>query len=201
MSELLAGLALGMAAGIAPGPLQALVLTSALEGGFAAGRRVAIAPLLSDVPVVIISLLALSAIPDAAVTGLGLVGGIVVLVMAAAWLRSPEAPADVVRPASRDYRRGVLVNLLSPHPWIFWAVVGGPLLVGAWQRSPGTAVAFLGGFYTLLVGSKVALAWVVARGGRSLDQTVRRRLTVGGVALLAVAGLVLIGEAATGRLV
>ena len=33
-----------------------------------------------------------------------------------------------------DLRRSALVNALSPHPWLFWITVGGPLLVDGISR-------------------------------------------------------------------
>ena len=75
MTELLAGLSIGLAAGLAPGPLQALILTATLQRGFGAGWRVAVAPLLTDAPIVALSVLAVGALPDAGVRALGIGGG------------------------------------------------------------------------------------------------------------------------------
>ncbi|MDD4274626.1 MAG: hypothetical protein PHG14_13000 [Desulfobacter postgatei] len=58
---------------------------------------------------------------------------------------------------------GGLVNILSPHPFLFWITVGVPVASKAWQIHPGGAIGFVTGFYLLLVGSKLALAFVVAR--------------------------------------
>jgi threonine/homoserine/homoserine lactone efflux protein len=63
-------------------------------------------------------------------------------------------------------RQAVLVNALSPHPWLFWATVGGPLLVEAGDESAALAVAFLAGFYAMLVGAKVGMAGLVEIGRR-----------------------------------
>ena len=32
--------------------------------------------------------------------------------------------------------RGAMVNALSPHPWLFWATVGGPTLIAAYNQAP-----------------------------------------------------------------
>jgi threonine/homoserine/homoserine lactone efflux protein len=123
------GLSLGLGAGLAPGPLLALVVGATLERGFAAGARVA---------------------------------------------EPGVAPADL--------RRAVLVNALSPHPWLFWITVGGPLLVADGFAS---GAAFLAGFYATLVGAKVAIAGVVAAGrrrgaGRLVPGPLAARLGTGG---------------------
>jgi threonine/homoserine/homoserine lactone efflux protein len=73
-----------------------------------------------------------------------------------------EAPAE--RP--RSWLKGILTNLLSPHPWLFWLTVGAAILAKAMAQSWLAAVAFLCGFYLLLVGSKVLVALTA---GRSRD--------------------------------
>jgi len=57
MNSFLLGLSLGLGAGLAPGPLLALVIRSTLQDGAAAGVRVAFSPLVTDVPIIAIALL------------------------------------------------------------------------------------------------------------------------------------------------
>ncbi|WP_158842242.1 LysE family transporter [Saccharothrix deserti] len=86
-------------------------------------------------------------------------------------------------------RRAVLVNVLSPHPWIAWATALGPLTITTWRESAGAGAALLIGFYLTLVGGKVVIALLVARGRRHLGDTgYRRALTCAGV-LLVLAGV------------
>jgi len=59
--------------------------------------------------------------------------------------------------------KGVLVNILSLHPYLFWITVDVAVASKAWQIHPGGAIGFVTGFYLLLVGSKLALVFVVAR--------------------------------------
>ncbi len=94
--------------------------------------------------------------------------------------------------AAADIQRGVLTNLLSPHPWLFWVAVGGPLLVEAWERTPWAAAAFVGGFFGLLVGSKLALAAVAAQGRRFVSQAWYRRSVMAGGWLIAAMGVWLV---------
>jgi threonine/homoserine/homoserine lactone efflux protein len=195
MELLLAGLALGAGAGLAPGPLQALVISVSLSRGFAAGARVAASPLLSDVVVIVVSLLVLRSIPERAVAVLGVVGGLFVVWLGIEALRDAAAEIEAgPRSGTGSLLRGALVNLLSPHPWIFWLTVGGPLLVAAWADSAASALAFLLGFYLLLVGSKVVLAAVVAGGRRRLSPTALRRAHLAAGALLLLTGLVVAAQ-------
>ena len=198
MSQLLAGLALGLAAGIAPGPLQTLVVTSTLDRGFGAGWRVAVAPLFTDTPIVILSIVALSAVPADFLNTLAVIGG-VFLIGTGFWTLYRKPTESVEEEAGMsDYWKGIAVNLLSPHPWVFWVTAGGPLVVSAWRESAAQAVAFLAGFYLLLVGSKVLLAWVVAKTRERLSATWRWRLLVVGGALLVAGGLYLLIEGLAG---
>ena len=117
--ELLLGIALGLGAGISPGPLLGLVLTSTLKRGFGAGVRVALAPLLTDAPIVLLSLFVLESLPAPAVRALGVAGGAYVIYLGIQALRGArKAELSAARNASsrRDILRGALVNALSPHP-------------------------------------------------------------------------------------
>ena len=99
-----------------------------------------------------------------------------------------------------DVWRGVIANVVSPHPWVVWLMAGGPLLVSAWQRSPVFGGLLAAGFYLLLIGSKVMIAWAVERGSRRLSLAGRRRLIViGGLALIS-SGIVLAWQATAGRM-
>lgn len=202
MTELVAGLSFGLGAGLSPGPLLTLVVTTTLERGFAAGVRVAVAPLLTDAPIIALTVAVVSSVSDGVLQGLGIAGGLVVMAMGVWTITTAGRVVGEpdIRPPRIDVWRGVIVNALSPHPWIFWIGVGAPLLVSAWRDAPGRGIAFLVGFYLLLVGSKAAIAWVVARAGHRLDENWRRRLIVTGGTLLVAGGAVLVWEAATGAL-
>jgi threonine/homoserine/homoserine lactone efflux protein len=199
MVELLAGLSIGLAAGVAPGPLQTLVITSTLRRGFGAGWRVAMAPLVTDIPIVALAVLAVGALPDGFVRGLGLVGGLVVVGFGLWELRSAREPLEPIEATAAgdvgDLWRGAAVNALSPHPWVFWVAAGAPLFVRAWDVASWRALAFVGGFWVTLIAAKVALAGVVAAGRHRLSDVWRRRLIVAGGVLLVVGGLVLVAEA------
>ena len=192
---LLVGLGLGLGAGLAPGPLQALVISVALRSGFTAGARVAVSPLISDAVVIVVSLLVVRSVPERGVAALGIVGGLFVVWLGVGAIREASAGIDAGTTSDAGaLRRGALVNLLSPHPWIFWLTVGGPVLVAAWADSAASAVAFLVGFYLLLVGSKVVLAAVLARGRRHLSPRGLRRAHLAAGALLILTGALLTWE-------
>ena len=156
MDALLLGLSLGLGAGLAPGPLLALVIRSALQDGIAAGVRVALSPLVTDVPVIVVAVVLASSLPEGALGVLAVAGGGFVIWLGVDALRASPAPAGAALCAAgprRDLLRGALTNALSPHPWMFWITVGAPILAG---QGAGGGALFLGAFYLVLIGSKVA---------------------------------------------
>ena len=161
MDSLLLGLSLGLGAGLAPGPLLALVIRSTLQDGIAAGVRVAFSPLLTDVPIIVVAVLLAASLPEEALGVLGLAGGGFVIWLGVEALREEPAPAEAAAGAAapqRDLLRGALTNALSPHPWLFWITVGAPILA---EGDVSDAVLFLAAFYLLLIGTKVVLAVTV----------------------------------------
>jgi threonine/homoserine/homoserine lactone efflux protein len=165
MNVQLIGLALvlGAISAISPGPLLALMVSSTLHRGFLAGLRIAVAPLLTDAPILGIGLLTLHALPPAALDGIGLAGGLFLVglgIQQALKARQALLPSMAMPATAGEHEllRGVVVNLFSPVPWLFLLTVMAPLLAFTWPRSPASAVGFVLAFYLLLVGGKIALA-------------------------------------------
>lgn len=156
------GMTLGLSAGIAPGPLLALVVAETLRHGARAGIRVACAPLLTDLPIIAVALLLLARLTaQPKILGLvSLAGGLLLLFFGWQDLRRRDIALPMPEESPQPLRRGIAVNLLSPYPYLFWLGVGAPLATKAMAQGVGAAAAFLGGFYLLLVGSKVVLAMV-----------------------------------------
>jgi threonine/homoserine/homoserine lactone efflux protein len=193
MAELLAGMSLGFAAGVSPGPLLTLVIATALEHGPAAAIRVSFAPLVTDTTVILLALVVLTNVPDPVFTVLGLSGGVYLITLGIGELRSqPLTTEPMERAPAVDLMRGIGVNFLSPHPWLFWITAGGPLLVEAWRRAPARGAAFLVGFYVLIVGTKATIGWVIGHTRHRLGATWRHRLIRLAGALLVTIGLLLI---------
>jgi threonine/homoserine/homoserine lactone efflux protein len=159
------GLVLGLSAGLAPGPLLTLVVSETLRYHVGAGIRVALAPLISDLPIVVVSVGLLSTMSgfESVLGGISLVGGAVVFRMGVHGLRTRALVIEPEISGSNALAKGVLVNVLSPHPYLFWISVGAPLVHRAMAVSVAAAGAFILGFYLLLVGAKVVLALVVGR--------------------------------------
>jgi threonine/homoserine/homoserine lactone efflux protein len=186
---LLLGLSLGIGAGVAPGPLLAVVIRSTLEGGFAAGARVAVGPLLTDVPIIAVAAILAAALPEEALAGLGVAGGLFLVWLGVEALRDVPAPVEQATSgtaalAAGSFKRGAVVNLLNPHPWVFWIAVGVPILG---DGTAGDAALFLVPFYAMLVGSKLTVAALLGAGRERLLRGAGYRWALRGSGVLLVA--------------
>ncbi|MFZ1641500.1 MAG: LysE family transporter [Candidatus Contendobacter sp.] len=161
---LLAGVLLGLSGGLAPGPLLTLVASETLRHGARAGVWVALAPLLTDPPIILATVLLLRPLTDQhlplALIHLG--GGLYLAWLGLQGARFRGADLEPTDPANSP-RRGVIANFLNPSPYLFWLAVGAPTVLAAWREGWSAAVAFVAAFYALLVGSKVLLAMALGR--------------------------------------
>lgn len=196
MDSLVLGLTIGLAAGVSPGPLLLLVIIQTLRSGWRAGALTAIAPLITDAVVIVGALFVLSRLPEWVLAALGVVGGGYVIWLAIETWRSVGSALAVgdQTPGAQTgaLRRAVLVNLLSPHPWITWATVMGPLVLAAAKAVAGMGALLVVGFYVTLVGSKLLVALLVARGRHFVVGRGYRVLMSSASVLLLVAGAVLV---------
>lgn len=195
MTELLLGAGIGWAAGLTPGPLHTLVMVTSIRRGFRAGAAVALAPPIADAPIVPIALFLVGAMSDTAIRALSFAGGVFVIGLGVATMRSAGRPETTQVHTGSDLAKGIVTNLLSPHPWLFWLTVGGPILVTAWTASPVTGLAFLVGFYGLLVGSKIGVAFLASHGRRLAGTPWYARLVAGSGLLLVAMGAFLLRDA------
>jgi threonine/homoserine/homoserine lactone efflux protein len=196
LSALATGLLLGAVAGLAPGPLMTLVIAHSLRHGAREGCKIAVAPLLTDAPIILAALLVAGRIAEAKpLLGLlCLAGGAFVLYLAVETFRAQPPTIEKLSPPQRSWLKGVLVNLLSPHPWLFWSTVGVVTLTRTLSVSWWAAASFLGTFYLLLVGTKIGLALLADRSRHFLTQTTYRVILRSLAVALAVFAFLLLFE-------
>lgn len=163
---LLTGAGLGLAGGAAPGPLTALVLTRTLRYGPAEGIRVAMAPIITDGPLLLGSAMLAQHLSDGVLAVISLAGAAFLVVLGIESLRAEPLDLDALEAPTGGVMRAVLTNLLNPHPYLFWVAVGGPLVAEASQTGASSVAAFLAGFFGGLCGAKAAMALLAgsARG-------------------------------------
>ena len=165
ISFLTTGTILGLSAGFAPGPLLALVISETVEHGVKAGVKVALAPIITDLPIIIVTLFILAKLSSFhSVLGvISIIGAIFILYMGIENIRIKGVSLDINKSSPRSFQKGIIVNALSPHPYLFWFSVGGPTTLKAMGQSLPAATAFVLSFYLLLVGSKMLLAFLVGK--------------------------------------
>lgn len=165
------GLVFGMAAGFSPGPLLTLVITETLTHGFSSGVKVALAPIVTDIPIVIVTLLVATQLSniDNVLGIISLIGSCYVLYMAYESTRQKEQNNSRVDVKPRSLTKGIFTNVLSPHPYLFWLSVGAPTVAKSVNIGAAAPILFIGGFYLLLVGSKVLLAVLVGKSSSFLN--------------------------------
>lgn len=161
---LFTALALGLPAGVAPGPLLTLVVTHTLRHGLRAGALVAAAPIITDPPIVLLCVWLLSGSAAAVLLPwLSITGGLFVAWLGYGTLRASADTSTTPAAAPHALRDGILVNALSPHPYLFWITVGGPLVVNFNAASSAHALTFVTVFLALVVAGKVLLAVIIER--------------------------------------
>lgn len=193
---LITGVSIGLNAGLLPGPIQTYLIQTSLAYGWRRAIIGALTPLVADVPVVLLAVLVLSNVPEAAVRVLQVGGGLFILWLAFGTIRSIRAGAligaggdvDVSMSTRQLFIRMVGINIFSPAPWLFWSTVNGPLLVQALRISPLHGLGFLLGFYGTLVGCfaliVVAFGWL-----RRLNPRITRGLMLATTAIMVLLGV------------
>jgi threonine/homoserine/homoserine lactone efflux protein len=158
---LITGVVLGLTAGISPGPLMALVFVETMKYGKKEGAKIAVAPLITDFPIIIFVFFVLSKF-----SGNSLIIGIITLFGAGYLaylgignLRTKEVELELVPFKRGGILQGVITNFLSPHPYLFWLSIGGPIIFRGEGVFP--ASLFIIGFFSLLVGTKIGIALLV----------------------------------------
>lgn len=200
LTYLMLGIVLGTTAGISPGPMMTLVIAQSLRFGVREGLKLAIAPLLSDLPIVAITWIILSRVAEVdrllgviALTGAGLL----LVIAAGSWRTESSLHSEDEALPPRSLLTGALANLLNPHPWLFWLTIGSPILVQARQTGGlagglAAGLAFLLGFYACLIGAKVVIAAIVGHYGRNLSERWYRLIRRGLAIILALIALQMI---------
>ncbi|HEY4721740.1 MAG TPA: LysE family transporter [Anaerolineae bacterium] len=194
----LQGAALGITAGASPGPLQTLLISESLLGGFRRGGLIAFAPLVTDVPIVLFMLFILKQLSPVIIRMLGLAGGLFVLYLAwGLWKQWRAGLSQDFEASEQDVsrwttlRRGALTNLINPNPYLFWGLVGGPILISAFDQAALYGLAFLAGMYGIFIGSLLALAALFHLARRLGPRIVRGLLLVSIVILIVFGGILI----------
>jgi threonine/homoserine/homoserine lactone efflux protein len=184
------GFLLGFPNAAVPGPFQAYLLSQTVKNGWKSTLPVALAPLLSDGPIIVLVLFVLSRLGQQTLGVIQTVGAGFIFYLAYGAYRSFREVRDnpprreTGNPSNHGILKGALMNCLNPAPYIFWSVVGGPILLQGFKDANGGGVAFLVGFYGTLIFGFGVLIWLFGTVGQ-LGSGVRKTLgAISAIALL-----------------
>jgi len=168
------GLVLGLSAGLAPGPLFAFVISQTLKYNVKEGLKVALAPLITDVPIILVTLFLLTKLSnfEMALGIISFLGGAFILYLSYETIQTKPLEASFQDSKAQSLKKGAMVNALNPHPYLFWFSVGSPTMLKAQAESSLGAVAFVTSFYLCLIGSKICLALVVGKSRAFLERRI-----------------------------
>ena len=174
MSFLLSGIVFGLSAGFAPGPLLTLVISETLQHNIKKGIKVSIAPLITDLPIVLVTIFIISRL-----TEIDIILGVISILGAAflcylgyesLFFRGLDIDAEWKNPKS--FKKGIIANFLNPHPYIFWLSIGAPTVIKAFQNNVMFSIQYLIGFYCCLIGAKIVVAVFIGKSKRLLKSKI-----------------------------
>ena len=167
------GITMGLGASILPGPLMALLVSETIRHGKVAGLKVAMAPLVTDSIIVVASYYFLTLVSSLTpVLGvISILGALFLAYLAYENLTLREIRFDLKTTGMDSLHKGIITNFLNPHPYLFFFLVGGPIILCALKTSQMSAIGFVAGFLVFFVGMQVALVFLIdkyksALGGR-----------------------------------
>lgn len=184
---LLQGVGYGLAAASQPGPFQTYIISQTLTRGWRRTLPAALAPLVSDGPIILLCVLVLSQVPKWMQRGLYIAGGLFILYLAygtyKTWKNFNRSLLVIESETQQSVLKAAVMNALSPNPYIFWTLVTGPILLRGWRETPVHGIGFLAGFYITMIGSLAAIILVFGTAARMGPKINRVLLGISAVAL------------------
>jgi len=172
------GFLLGAPAGITPGPMLVLIISETFRHGVRAGAKVAFIPLLTDLPVVLVSgfLFAKISNVEFLLGVISIAGAVFITYLGSRSIRLAGAEIPDHTPKPLRLRELIIANLTNPNPYLFWFTVGAPLMIRSFQQTLSLGGAFLFSFYLGLIGVKFLLAIVAGKSRTFLQGIWYRRI-------------------------
>lgn len=178
-----AGTMLGVVEGLKPGPLLTMVIRETLSDGLRAGVWTAAAPIFSDGPLVILSFFAAAwiATNPSVLLAITVAGALFLAKMGLECFRldPPVINLGDVGVPTTSFLRGVMVNLLNPNAYVFWFLIGGPLMASVVEEEWLAPVAYALSFLITLVFTKAGVAYAVHRASDGISETTYKFLLGG----------------------
>ena len=153
MNYILFAITYALAAALQPGPFQAYIISQTLKKGWRKTFYIAFAPLISDIPILILIFFILTNLPPNFINVLRIVGGLFLFYLAyktyLTWKN--YSYAEQYEDGIGTFINAVMVNILNPNPYIGWSLVMGPTVLEIWSKSQPLAFTFVLTFYFAMV--------------------------------------------------
>ena len=195
---LLRGLTLGATASLMPGPLQTYSINSAIAFGLRRSLIIVLSPLLADLPVMIVVLFIVRQFPPAFLSLLQVGGGLFLLYLAYSGSRAFAKGAAIratgdteLIPPAQLLGRGVVLNMLSPGPYLFWSTVHAPNVFLAAESSIWYGIGYVVAFYAMFFAGMAEIMFIFNRLGQ-ISEEASRWIVLGTIIALTLFGLSLL---------
>ncbi len=158
------GLAIGISTALSPGPLMALVIGETLAHGFAAGVVIAFAPVLTDLPIIAVSVLVArsAGIPSWLLGIIALCGAALLCRIGWQNMHVKEGLPENTGAKRKSLLQAITVNFLNPYPYIFWFSIATPMF------------AQTNGWGIFVLSASLVLGVVIAMTGIALTVAIAR---------------------------
>ena len=150
---------------IQPGPTSTLLISQSIRYGTKEGLKIAIAPLITDIPIILIVTFLLSKVSgsNTIVGSISLLGAGYLLYLAYVSLVVKPVGISDKKTSPQSLRKGVITNALNPAPYLFWLTLGAAMLQKALEIGPWMIPVYLVLAYATFVGGYALLAILVGK--------------------------------------
>lgn len=176
INYLIFGITYAFACVVQPGPFQAFLFSQSITNGWRKTLPLVFAPLISDLPVIILVLLVLTNMPGDVLRVIQCFGGLFLLYLAYNAYKTWRKFDMNVNPEvhqRHNFFKAALINLLNPNPYLSWSLIMGPLFIKGWNEGPSNAIVLLISFYGSFVIYSIGMIALFA-AARNLGPRVSR---------------------------
>ncbi len=166
IQDIFTGFVFGVAAGLSPGPLMALLISETLKGHKKNGILVSISPIITDIPILFVSLLILDRIKEVQhlISVIYFVGAFVLFYFGYKNIKLKKLHIETDLTGS--LKKGVILNILNPYTYLFWFFIGAPYVSNAGVVGGSLFTIF---FFIGITGSMILIAVFTQRLKRFME--------------------------------
>lgn len=179
------GISYAFACVVQPGPFQVFLLSQSFTNGWRKTIPLVFAPMLSDLPIIILVLLIFSKVPQEVLLTLQCFGGVFLLYLAfnayKTWCNFTQSINQDITP-QRNIIKAVMINLINPNPYLAWSLVMGPLLIKGWSENPVYGIILLIGFYGSMIICSMGMVVLLAAARNFGHRVIRISVGISAIA-------------------